>query len=232
MKSRITALFVSAGMVACCAGCGSSNPDTSGQPANGRSMFTASVLSSALAQAQSKLGGQAVSSIKIEPRAIIVSSANGQDVIVDVNGNARTFGTGFAHTTGSFPLSSVSPSAVQKVVQGVEAKGHLIELNVEYVLASAILGQPEFGVYPRSHTGYWRADLSGSNIQGVGTANSGGTTGTGGGGTTVTGGRGTTTRSAAPSGGSSQSLGRAQAIAQCVRNANGDVTKMKACVGQ
>jgi hypothetical protein len=217
-----SALFAVTVVLAGCGG-GSSTPDVSGGPASdSATLFKASNLSKVLSQANGKLAGTQVITLKIEPRDVKVVGQN-KTVTVDSSGNSLVVNTPSIPGQGAFSLSVVSPTTVGNVVSAVESKGKLKQSDIGYVAVAVdpITNKPFYGVYPRSGVGHYQASINGGGVKAIGT--SGATASTGGAAASA----GTPTTSGAASGAAS----KAQSLANCIKNAGTDPAKIAKCSG-
>jgi len=211
-----TVLFAVTALVAGCGG-GSSAPDVSGGPASdSATLFKASNLDKALTQAKSKLGGTAVTVLKIEPRDVKIVG-QGKIVTVDASGKSLVVNTPSIPGPGAFDLGVVSPATVESVVNAVESKASLKQSDIAYVAVAVdpISNKPFYGVYPVSGSGHYQANINGGSVKSFG-GSGGATPG------------GAATSSGGTSGGGATN---AQAIASCVAKAGTDAQKIAACTG-
>jgi hypothetical protein len=189
-------------------------------------LFKASNLSKVLSQANGKLGGTPVTTLKIEPRDVKIVGQT-KTVTVDSSGNSLVINTPNIPGQGSFSLSVVSPSTVGNLVSAVESKGNLKQSDIAYVAVSVdpISNKPSYGVYPRSGVGHYEANINGGGLKSIGT--SGASSSTSGGAATS---GGTATGGAATTGGTaSGAASKAQSLSSCLANAGTDPAKIAAC---
>jgi hypothetical protein len=128
-----------------------------------------------------------------------------------------------------FPIAQVNPSAIDKIVSGVESESGASDIKVTVMTLekSAVDGQLKWTINAEGggRTGLvYNADPDGSNVTSPLGNIAGGGTGTTG--TTSTG----TTAGGGSTGGYGANGKTPQEIAQCLQRAAGDVSKAQACV--
>jgi hypothetical protein len=214
----LTALFAVTALVAGCGG--SSAPDVSGSPASdSATLFKAANFSKVLNQAQGKLAGSAVTTLKIEPRDVKIVGQS-KTLTVDSSGNSLVVNT--PSIPGStFALSAVSPATVEKVVNTVESKAGVKQSGIHHVTATVdpISNKPLYGVYLVSGSSHYQADINGGNVKSYGGASSVSSSGTSSGG------------AATSSSSASAAASKAQSTANCIAKAGTDAAKIAACAG-
>jgi hypothetical protein len=228
--ARAYGLAVLVAVTVIAAGCGgSSAPDVSGAPASdSATLFKASNLNKVLSQANGKLAGTSVTTLKIEPRDVKIVGQN-KTVTVDSSGNALVVNTPNIPGQGTFSLSVVSPATVGSLVSAVESKGNLKESDIGYVTVAVdpTTNKPYYGVYPRSGVGHYQANINGGSLKSIGTSGTAASTG----GAASTSGAASTGGATTTSGAASSAASKAKSLSDCLKNAGTDPAKIAACSG-